>query len=256
MKCEIVQDLLPLYVDDVVSSESRTAIDDHLSTCANCQQLRNSITQDELPLATEIDKAKELKDVKHALRNRVIKISAISAAAALVVGVLGMLGIGWYQMTIPYRPGMISASANPNGDIDVLFHGTSLNAGYTSNHTTEIKVEIDGKPMRIVYFHLKGTFFDRFLTSPREATSVPVGLRHTQLSENAWFTNPENWVEGVDWYYDDANPIAAIYYLAANYSDMFDSPIPFMAQARDAGAVLVWQRPGIDLANATQISPH
>ena len=33
MNCKIVQDLLPLYHDEVVSEESREIVDEHLETC-------------------------------------------------------------------------------------------------------------------------------------------------------------------------------------------------------------------------------
>ena len=37
-KCEIVQDLLPLYYDDACSTVSRQLVEDHLKTCQKCQR--------------------------------------------------------------------------------------------------------------------------------------------------------------------------------------------------------------------------
>ena len=37
-KCEIVQDLLPLYYDDACSAVSRQLVEDHLKTCQKCQR--------------------------------------------------------------------------------------------------------------------------------------------------------------------------------------------------------------------------
>ena len=37
--CEIVQDLLPLYIDDVCSETSREMIREHLSGCPDCTKL-------------------------------------------------------------------------------------------------------------------------------------------------------------------------------------------------------------------------
>ncbi len=39
-ECEIVQDLLPLYVDDVASSGSKAFVEHHLETCADCRQVK------------------------------------------------------------------------------------------------------------------------------------------------------------------------------------------------------------------------
>lgn len=37
MNCDIVRDLLPLYVDEVCSEKSREAVEDHLEGCAACR---------------------------------------------------------------------------------------------------------------------------------------------------------------------------------------------------------------------------
>lgn len=41
--CNIIQDLLPLYADDVVSSESKAMVDAHLISCPECREILNEI---------------------------------------------------------------------------------------------------------------------------------------------------------------------------------------------------------------------
>ena len=38
MNCNIIRDLLPLYVDNVCSNETKDMVENHLQTCKNCQQ--------------------------------------------------------------------------------------------------------------------------------------------------------------------------------------------------------------------------
>ena len=38
MKCEIIRDLIPLYLDDVCSEESKKLVEDHLSECKECRK--------------------------------------------------------------------------------------------------------------------------------------------------------------------------------------------------------------------------
>ena len=38
MKCSIIQDLLPLYVDGVVSEDTAQAVEEHLETCEACRK--------------------------------------------------------------------------------------------------------------------------------------------------------------------------------------------------------------------------
>ena len=41
--CEIIQDLLPLYVDNVCSANSRLYIEEHLATCEECRDYLASL---------------------------------------------------------------------------------------------------------------------------------------------------------------------------------------------------------------------
>ena len=38
MKCEIIRDLLPLYIDGLTSKESNQEIEKHLKNCEECQK--------------------------------------------------------------------------------------------------------------------------------------------------------------------------------------------------------------------------
>lgn len=45
MKCEIINDLLPLYIDNCCSDESRAEIERHLKDCEGCRAAYESMTQ-------------------------------------------------------------------------------------------------------------------------------------------------------------------------------------------------------------------
>ena len=38
MKCSIIQDLLPSYVDDICSEDTRELIDEHIAECNQCRE--------------------------------------------------------------------------------------------------------------------------------------------------------------------------------------------------------------------------
>lgn len=38
MKCKIIYDLLPVYIDDVCSDETKELVEQHLSTCPDCRK--------------------------------------------------------------------------------------------------------------------------------------------------------------------------------------------------------------------------
>lgn len=44
--CEVIKDLLPLYIDDLCSSTSNGLIEQHLSSCEHCKQIYTQMLQD------------------------------------------------------------------------------------------------------------------------------------------------------------------------------------------------------------------
>lgn len=46
-KCDIVMDLLPLYLDGKTSEESRVYIENHLKNCEACRQMLRDMSWDE-----------------------------------------------------------------------------------------------------------------------------------------------------------------------------------------------------------------
>ena len=47
LRCEIVQDLLPSYVDGLTSDETNEAIKDHLADCVSCRDMYERMKADE-----------------------------------------------------------------------------------------------------------------------------------------------------------------------------------------------------------------
>jgi predicted anti-sigma-YlaC factor YlaD len=95
MSCEIIRDLLPLYLDGVCSNDSRTAVDEHLAICDNCEaELRAMRTA--LPTGDTKQNLKEAETIKHLsekwrkgmakslLKGILYTISAIAALALIV----------------------------------------------------------------------------------------------------------------------------------------------------------------------------
>ena len=61
--CHIIQDLLPLYVDDVLSEESKKFVEEHLKECEYCREMFNQMNHEfEVP-SLQSDK-EIIQDVK------------------------------------------------------------------------------------------------------------------------------------------------------------------------------------------------
>ena len=64
LACEIVKDMLPLYVDGMVSDVSKKSIEEHLEHCAACNEIYHNMTFD---LEIE-EQSSEVQDVKRFLK--------------------------------------------------------------------------------------------------------------------------------------------------------------------------------------------
>ena len=88
--CEVVRDLLPLYVEGLTSEETNRFIEEHISQCEECAGVLKSMTDDTLEKEhvssdIEVDYLK-----KNRKRNRRVVIGSILAALLVVASVLAL----------------------------------------------------------------------------------------------------------------------------------------------------------------------
>ena len=87
--CNIIRDLLPIYVDKLTSDESNEIIEEHLSSCDNCKQIyeqMNAPIEDEQTQnqGNEIDYLKKIK-------TKTIKAYIIIFSIIVVAGILSLV---------------------------------------------------------------------------------------------------------------------------------------------------------------------
>lgn len=89
--CEIIRDLLPLYIDDVCSEESGQAVKQHLGECGQCRnyyktmQTADGFSKAENNGSEEMKMADSLKKVKSKINKKIRNVIIGSAAAVLVL---------------------------------------------------------------------------------------------------------------------------------------------------------------------------
>ena len=94
-ECSVVRDLLPLYVEDMVSTETAHYVKSHLADCPECQAELNSLQEGEGLTAIEKKPSVDTKDAKSfkAVMKRMNRQFYSLAYAALIF--LIFLGFGW-----------------------------------------------------------------------------------------------------------------------------------------------------------------
>ena len=103
LRCEIVQDLLPLYHDAVVNSVTRNAVESHLLTCESCaQEYRLMMT--ELPVQPEAEAPSRFAAFAKSVKKKRMITAVVAAALACLI-----LAGGLYLLTqVPMVPMDIS----------------------------------------------------------------------------------------------------------------------------------------------------
>ena len=128
--CSIVQDLLPLYEEDMLREETKEFVDGHLAQCAACRAELDALKADVKPAPVS---AQPLRDLKRQLRRK--KLTAVLLAVALA---LTLATAGFAYLTAPqYLPydeteWMITRSPRALADGSIMADGLTDLSGVES----------------------------------------------------------------------------------------------------------------------------
>lgn len=91
MKCEIVQDLLPSYIEKLTSVHSNEEIEKHLQSCESCLQFYNEMTATanlSVPIIDkeEVNKLNYFKKVKKEYKNSHFSVLSVLILATALIG--------------------------------------------------------------------------------------------------------------------------------------------------------------------------
>lgn len=88
--CEIINDLLPLYADNVCSEDSKTAVANHISACEKCREQLEKMTR-HLDVDPENDIAVIKRIKRRIIIEKIIVTTAVSIFTVIALALLGML---------------------------------------------------------------------------------------------------------------------------------------------------------------------
>lgn len=119
--CNVIKDLLPLYVDYMLSDDSRTIVEEHINYCQECRNYLNEMRSFiEIPADTNTS---PLKKIKSALHKKKIQTVIFSVAVSL-----GFLSILTAFLTspeyIPYNKNSVTINEIGNGMVLAQFDNT------------------------------------------------------------------------------------------------------------------------------------
>ncbi len=105
--CEIIRDLLPLYVDDICSDASRQLVDEHLTECPECTEMLKKLKTTEIETGLKEEKQDVLSYGVRKFKQLTAR-TGITASGVFMVPLLVLLAInliagsemGWFLIVL------------------------------------------------------------------------------------------------------------------------------------------------------------
>ena len=112
ISCDVISDLLPLYVDEVLSNDSKTLVDEHIEECENCSEELKKLYVDETYINTVNNN--ENKSIYESL-NRIRKRISLKIQLTILISVIftAIVAVGaWdyydnHRIYMPYKEAKI-----------------------------------------------------------------------------------------------------------------------------------------------------
>lgn len=94
MSCNVIQDLMPLYIENMCSAESRELVETHIAECEKCRQLFSDYTDDTIVKEVRQPEKEEqafqqiLHKVEYKVMKRVTVIAAVVISFVIAIGII------------------------------------------------------------------------------------------------------------------------------------------------------------------------
>lgn len=163
ISCDVIKDLLPLYIDEVVSEDSKIIVEEHIASCEGCRELMQQMAEDVVvPVSREAAQQEFmfLTKVQSMIERKNVRTGMIAAlsSAIVVIGVYCLMCLP--TKVIPYEEGLINITEQ--GDkVYAQFAGENYNCVYMLSEA--VAVENDGTEEIIVAMYYDQSIYSKFI---------------------------------------------------------------------------------------------
>ena len=107
MNCEVIRDLLLLYVDDACSEETRRVIDEHTQTCPDCANMLKQLQSHEIEEDLREEKNEVIRYQARRFKRRSAAVGSVIAGlfmipilVCLIVNLCTGAGLSWFFIVL------------------------------------------------------------------------------------------------------------------------------------------------------------
>lgn len=126
ISCNVIGDLLPLYVDGVVSEDTKKLVEEHLAECEDCKKAAEEMEKNLILPVHETVTASEvnfLQKMKKTWAKRKIRTAVISVIATAGVILGGYTALTFPHWVVPYDPETFTVAVEDE-QVCVYYTGT------------------------------------------------------------------------------------------------------------------------------------
>ena len=113
--CDVIKDLLPLYIDDVISDDSRKLVEEHLKDCPDCRACLDRLSggRDPEAIVNAFREAQVFENIRRKIRLKRIREAALAVLLTglffiLVIGSGILTNVNWYVAEVRFTMGFLA----------------------------------------------------------------------------------------------------------------------------------------------------
>lgn len=168
ISCNVIKDILPLYVDEVVSDDTKEMVEEHLTFCEGCKKEVESLKKNvDLSVSKKAKNAenKTFEYLKKWFHNKKLKTAVISVF--IVVAVI----VGTYAaLTVPEL--VIDSSRVSVVEANGHMYATASNGYDGSVGWNTFQTEIDGEQKNVTIFYLSDSPLSKIKSALSKDTEI------------------------------------------------------------------------------------
>lgn len=155
-ECNIIRDILPLYIENMVSGDTASFVEDHLSSCPACRaELERMKSPSNFQIDTDIAPLRKLKRKMAAKRIQTIIFTAI-IVLIIVIAAFAALDAPHF---FPYSQDLLAVAENVDGSVTITFSNT------VTNHRCYTDISEPDTDQPIYRIEAWSTFWDTHFSS-------------------------------------------------------------------------------------------
>lgn len=185
LSCAVIQDLIPLYVEDMLSEESKQLVEEHLKNCEDCHELVNELQAEEYFPVEQSDQG--LRSTQEIFKKRKRMRGFIAVLITLILTTVGFAFLSAPKY-LPYEESVLEVSELENDFLTLTFREdvagfqtenspsenggeryhvtawtTTLNEWFGSDEPQTIVLNPDGESVASLYYYQASESLDQLV---------------------------------------------------------------------------------------------